>query len=267
MSQSTPHCLRNIDQEGTPINMSKNETLARALQLLLLYNDEPEFGIREMSRRLTLSGSVVYRLADTLCDYRFLYQDPGSKRYTLGPSCLQLAERFRSDNNFARICLSQMDRLRDRTDETIAFHLYRDGLRTCILESQSPQSIRHVMRLGASFPIANGASDIIIRASVSDLELQRIEERFLESDLPLQRPTTDDFAQFEARGWTTSDGARTPGGMAVAAPVPHRDAIYVLSILGPRERIIATGIEYLGELVVATAAEMRVALGPLHATL
>ena len=98
-----------------------------------------------------------FRLADTLCDYRFLQRLP-SKRYVLGSTSMELAQRFRETDKFVATCIAHMDALRDRTQETVVLHAFRDGLRFNTLESQSAHSIRHVMRLGMSFAVTHGAA-------------------------------------------------------------------------------------------------------------
>lgn len=255
-----------MDMPPNP-KQNRNETVARALQLLMLYSTKKEMGLREMSRQLNLSSAVTHRLASTLCDYRFLQQLPESRKYMLGSACLKLAECFRDQDQFTQICITQMNRLRDQTNETVALHVYRAGLRVCVLESPSPQPIRHVMRPGSSFPITFGASDVIIRSSVNKEEIAEIEEQLRASGAPQRKPTEEEFDAFKRRGWSTSDGARSPGAVAVAAPVRHPDALYILSLIGPRDRMLTTGVENLAPLVLATAEEMRISLAPLRASL
>ncbi len=246
---------------------NKNETVARALALLSLYRKRPEYGVRELARELDMSVAVAQRIVNALCEYRFLIQLKTSRRYILGPACLELAFGFKSQDNFTRICVDHMERLRDQTEESVALHTYRGGLRLCVLESESRQPIRHAMRAGLSFPITNGASDVIIRASVDDEELALIESRLGAAESAAPRPTVEDFKAYAERGWTTSDGARSPGGIAVATRVTHSDAIYVLSVIGPRERMLATGIEKLAKQVMAAAYSLQTALEPYQATL
>ncbi len=219
-----------------------------------------------MARLLGLSTAVTFRLADTLCDYRFLQRLP-SKRYVLGSTSMELAQRFRETDKFVATCIAHMDALRDRTQETVVLHAFRDGLRFNVLESQSAHSIRHVMRLGMSFAVTHGAADIIIRARASPEENERIREELKRSGETGRAPTKGEFEHFERHGWTMSDGARTPGAIGVAAPVPHSEALYVMSVLGPRERVLAAGIEELAREVVQAGKDLGDALSPMHASL
>jgi DNA-binding IclR family transcriptional regulator len=253
--------------EHSPVGHPKNETAARAMQVLSLYRDHTELGLREMSRLLGLSTSVTYRIADSLCHYQFLQQLPSSRRYVLGSAFLELAQRFRENDKFVATCIAHMDGLRDRTQETVALHVFRDGLRFAVLESQSSQSIRHVMRPGTSYTVTHGCADIIIRALADRTQTARIRHELRQSGETVRAPRKDELDHFRARGWAMSDGARTPGAFGIAAPVPHPEGLYVLSLLGPRDRVLATGIEALAVQVVQAAKDLGYALSPLHASL
>lgn len=245
---------------------AKNETVARAMQILSLFRNHNELGLREMARQLGLSTSVTYRMADTMCQYRFLRQVPRTKRYALGSAVLELAQRFREEDRFTQVCVSIMDRLRDTTGETVALHVYRDGMRVNVLESRSPQPLRHVMSPGAAWPLTHGASDIIMRSLVRPDELKRIAEQYATSGETGRLPTPEELDHFQRHGWSHSLGARTPGGAAVAAPVRHAEALFVLTVMGPRERVLRAGIEKLAEQVLTAASEIRDGVANLHTT-
>jgi DNA-binding IclR family transcriptional regulator len=49
--------------------------------------------------------------------------------------------------------------------------------------------------------------------------------------------------------------------------VYHPEALYVLSVLGPRERVLATGPEALAVHLLQAAKDLGYALSPLHASL
>lgn len=246
---------------------AKNETVARAMQILSLFQEHGELGLREIARLLGLSTSVTYRMTDTMRSYRFLRQLPETKRYVLGPAALEIAQRFREEDRFTQICTSIMDELRDRTHETIALYVYRDGMRTNVLESRSPHPLRHVMRPGVAMPLTHGATDIIMRALTGPVEQKRIAVQLKKSGDPGRLPTDEEFELFRERGWSTSLGARTPGGAAIAAPVVHPEALYVLALVGPRDRVLDAGLEQLAKFVLTAASEMRDATVNLHASL
>lgn len=247
--------------------VTQNDSVARALQLLFLFQADSELGLREMSRKSGLSVAVVHRIADTMCHYRFLRQIPESRRYVLGGSLLELAQRFREEDRFAQACIAVMDRLRDETSETIALHVLRDGLRINVLESRSPHVLRQVASPGVSMPITHGAIDIVMRAVADPEEIERIDIQRARTQTRDRLPNRREIEHFKRRGWSISNGARTPGATGIATLVPHPEGIYVLAVHGPHERIHEVGPAELARVILTGASEMRDLVSTLHASL
>ena len=90
----------------------------------------------------------------------------------------KLAQRLREGDSFINTCIVHLNALRDLTQETVALHVLRDGMRVNVLESESPQSIRHVTNTNARQPasVTHAACDIIMRALASPEQLRRIQE-------------------------------------------------------------------------------------------
>ena len=75
-----------MGQEGS----SNLQTVARALSVLQLFEEKGEYSLTEISHLIQLSSTITYRLLHTLAEYRFLSQDPVSKRYRIGDSAVML---------------------------------------------------------------------------------------------------------------------------------------------------------------------------------
>jgi DNA-binding IclR family transcriptional regulator len=256
-----------MQRDSTAERETQNESVARALQILFLFQTDSELGLREMSRKSGLSIAVVHRIAETMCRYRFLRQVPESRRYVLGGSLLELAQRFREEDRFAQECIAVTDRLRDETRETIALHVLRDGMRINVLESRSPHVLRQVAAPGASMPLTHGAIDIVMCAVAGADELERINMQRARAHIRDRLPTPQEIDHFKRHGWSISTGARTPGATGIAAVVPHPEGIYVLALHGPRDRIRATGHALVAQVILTGASEMRDRVAALHASL
>ena len=63
------------------------------------------------------------------------------------------------------------------------------------------------------------------------------------------------------------EGVRSPGAFGVAAPVHHPEGLYVLTVFGPRDRILTTGPEVLAVDVLQATKSLSSALSSLHASL
>src|SRR6059058_4720973 len=68
-----------------------SQSLQRGLAILSLFRSErPLLGVSELGRELGLSRSTTHRYVSTLVFLGYLQQDPGTKKYRLGPRVLDL---------------------------------------------------------------------------------------------------------------------------------------------------------------------------------
>src|SRR5947207_5711238 len=75
-------------------NQAAGPTLQRALDILLMFVDQPTMTVRVLSERLALRKSTAYRFVSGLRGRGFL-DELGDGSYRLGPRILQLAEAAR----------------------------------------------------------------------------------------------------------------------------------------------------------------------------
>jgi len=238
-----------------------------ALRKQHLFQDENELGLREIARRVNLSVAVVHRIVVALAHHRFLRQVPETRRYVLGGSLFELAQRFREEDRFAQECVLAMDELRDQTGETVAMHVVREGLRVNVLESRSQQVLRQVASPGAYMTLTHGAVDIAAYAVATEAEREQIVEERAKAGTKDRLPNKRELAHFMRNGWSFSHGARTAGASGIAVVVPHHEVRLVLAVHGPHQRIESADIEHLAEQALTTASILRDRIDPLHASL
>lgn len=74
---------------------SVSETLEKGLRILDLFcADEKAFSLSEISRRLEINKTSVYRYVNTLCQRGYLQKGPKDKLYRLGIRTIPLAHSF-----------------------------------------------------------------------------------------------------------------------------------------------------------------------------
>ena len=68
-----------------------NKSLHKALLILDSFTEtHPEWGVSDLSRHLGIGKSSVSTMLSTLASLNFVYQSPTTRRYQLGPRCLEL---------------------------------------------------------------------------------------------------------------------------------------------------------------------------------
>lgn len=237
--------------------MQGAQSVGRALQILEKFTREnPTWSVRELCDELGLTTPTGHRLVRTLADHGFLSSDPTSKRYTVGPSVLRLADILLVPDrhkDLHTLALPQLERLRSLTEETVGMHR-RVGLhRLAVAELESPQPLRLSLGTGRMRPLYAGAVGKVFMAHLRTAELAKVLEaaRRAGAELPTE------FVQHEMpdildRGYAVSVSESTPGASAIAAPIVDSSGavLAVMSISGPeqrwtRERMISHADELL----------------------
>ncbi|MCC6146972.1 MAG: IclR family transcriptional regulator [Anaerolineaceae bacterium] len=99
-----------------------NNSLLNGLRLLESYSPERKsWGIREWARELKMDPSSVSRLALTLRANGYLEKDPATKRYSLGPKALRIAELYRDFNPLTTIAYKIFESYLDKFEYNFCF--------------------------------------------------------------------------------------------------------------------------------------------------
>ena len=133
--------------------------------------------------------------------------------------------------------------------------MLRDIYRVCVAQQESPQPLRHVVRIGDELPLWAGASSKILLRDAPDGLLIRIARGspYGESHAEALRQWIGEAAR---DGYAVSHGEREDGLSAVAVPVTGRSgtAVAALSLSGPTHRFPA-------ECVGQFAADLKEVVG------
>lgn len=201
------------------------QSIDRAVAILRCFDGRtPELGISEISRSTGLSTSTVHRLLAAMQE-NHLVRQTGTKRYGLGPLLLQLANSGAMPRTLREAALPFMTTLRDEFDETIGLHeLLRTGHRIVAAQVESHQELRRTYTdIGVPIRLAYGGPGKAIMCAMPEAERVR---HLAEPVDPLTPATVVDpeaiereLADARSRGYAESNGQRTVGICAVAAPV------------------------------------------------
>ncbi|MFE9438823.1 IclR family transcriptional regulator [Streptomyces sp. NPDC006602] len=219
------------------------QTLDRGLRLLELIalSHEP-LSLAELSQRMGLHRSIIYRLLRTLQDHRLIAHTP--QGYVLGTRAQSLGRRTLPV--LQRIAKPEIAKLAARVGLT-AFFVVRDGDEAVTLVSVEVESVRSrtVYTPGDRHPLTLGSPGIAMLAA----EPPRDDER-------------PEITRARAAGYATSRSEVVLGLGSLSAPVvsPSGNAVASVSIVFTVERPGPAEIE----AVIDTA---RVITGRLHTAL
>jgi DNA-binding IclR family transcriptional regulator len=196
--------------------------------------------LTDLARRLEVDPGQLHRALNGLVGSGYAEQDPDTHRYLPTPRIISLASSLLASMDLVAAARHQMIAVRNATGETI--HLAqrtRDGA-ICVARELSPQPVAVTTEVGERF----GATTAVARAITG------------------ARGSGKSSVTREL-GYVTDDGVGRPGVRCAASPVIgwEGEALGVLAVSGPVERIDDHRLAELGRVVAAAAQELSSAFG------
>lgn len=230
----------------------------RALHILICFIDKHELSLTEISRKVGLNKSTVYRLLSSLEGKGFLQRNEETEKYRLGFRIWELSTNLTREDDPAVLFKPEMERLRDGLGETISLYV-RDGHERIRVQAvESNETIRRVAPVGARLPLYVGASSKVLVA-YADAQTQReIMEDPAWPDSIDRQWYRKQLKDIQDRGYATSLEEREAGTSAVAAPVFSRSGrlISALSVSGPASRFTLQTMKSIAPEVIEGAEKM-----------
>jgi DNA-binding IclR family transcriptional regulator len=224
---------------GSENSVAVIERVADILECLS--DSENELGITEMSNRLGLGKSTVYRLVSTLVKRNYIEQNPVNQKYRLGSTILRLGLVGLRGLDVRTLAQPIMERLREKTGETVTLSLKSHQERMYIAQVESRMEIRQTVDVGRNHPLYLGGSGKAILAFLPLEEQSQIlaqaghDERY-SVNVAVLRQALEDTRQ---KGYAFSRGERIADAASVAAPIfDHTNTVIgSMSIAGPISRL------------------------------
>jgi IclR family acetate operon transcriptional repressor len=252
--------------EQSPRPRNTINAVKRALDVLLLFttSDSAYLGVSQIAGQLMISKAVVYRMLSTLRAAGLVEFDEATRRYSLGPAALALADAYLAHIDIRGLAQAPMRRLSDLTDETATLSILTGWSRVYIGQETPAREVKMTVPLGHPFPLHAGGSSKAFLAFLSEAdrekyltgrELPSLTERTVTDQATLRR----ELAAIRDRGYAVSFGERQQGAGSVAAPVFNRqgEPVAVMSVCGPAERFIQAAERVAALLLTETSALSR----------
>lgn len=243
-----------------------SESVRRVVGLLdTLARADGDLTVRELAAHVEVSKSAAQRMLSALVDTGLAVQDPGSRRYGLGPLTLVLGTAYQRRIDLRALAAGPMTALRDLTGETVGLSVRVGDELLHIDQVESPSELRRTFEIGKALPLWAGAPSRVLLADLPDDEVARIIRAHRPSQVvPVAPPAAEDLiasvVECRERGWASAFEETIPGVNTVAAPVRRQDGstAATVSITGPTNRLDHTRVEaVVPDLLKATAEVSR----------
>ena len=253
------------DKDSAPGRLS---SVACALRLMKVFTeDETEFGISVLAKRLGVAKSTVHRLATTLVSEGFLEQNPDNGRYRLGLSLFSLGALMRNSMDVSAHTKPLLLALRDSTDEAVHLAVLNQTAIVYLHNLESRKAIGIRSNIGARKPaFCTSEGRVLLAFSAPELVSRALKEELR----PRTPATITDPAKLrvilnEVRsyGYAVDDEESEIGMRAIAAPVRNLagDVVAAVSLAAPAQRLTKRGLRTLIPEVMRSAEAMSGRLG------
>lgn len=201
------------------------KTLARGMRVLTAFTPvKPELSLTDIAEVLEVDPSTAHRFVYTIEKLGYLERDPETKLYHVTPQIYALTISLAGPRNLRQISLPFMERLRDRTGETVVLSV-REGTEIVIIEVvETHHSLAPRGWVGGRAPVYCSAMGKAILAYMSEPETAQLLDRMT---LTPRTPNTivnrldflADLDKTRERGWSLNNEEFTLGVISVAAPI------------------------------------------------
>ncbi|WFD10613.1 IclR family transcriptional regulator [Tepidibacter hydrothermalis] len=244
-------------------------SIDRALDILmLLYYEQNELGVTEISKAIDISKSTVHRTLATLENKGFVQQNPSNGKYWLGIKLYALGTLAGEKMFFKNAIKPYIKELSKKFNEVVNVSILdnsNEGLpKTILILREEPKNKRFKLnpRIGSSSVVYNSAvGKCLLAFSPNTKELL---EPYRGSKLNMYTKNTirsvDELLEHlkvvKREGYSIDDEEAEIGLTCIAAPIMdtrNQDAIAAISLSGLTSKMNDIGLEKIIEEVKETA--------------
>lgn len=259
---------------GRPAGSGKStsghsQSLVRGLNLLERLSLSPGgLVLSEVAEQTDLAPSTTHRLLQALQSQGFVTQDNELGVWKIDVKTFRIGNSFLEARDFVGASRPFLRRLTARTGETANLGVRDNGTAVFLAQSESPQMMRMITRLGSRAPLHASGVGKALMAWLPNDELERILDergldRLTENTLHSPEVLREGLLEVRRQGFACDRQEHAIGLHCVAACLhdEHGIPLAAISVSGPVARIPETRLVELGDMVRDTAAEITASLG------
>ncbi|MFQ5877946.1 MAG: IclR family transcriptional regulator [Acidobacteriota bacterium] len=251
--------------EGT---VTGNQAVRRAIAVLKAFSDDaPEMGVTEVSRKVDLHKSTVYRLLSAFEGEGLIAKNPETGKYRLGPELIVLGEQVLRHTDVHRVALPFLKDLAERCGETIDLEVLSGGNVVTIEEIAGKHVVAAAGAIGMPWAAhATSTGKVLLAHQPPEKQRQilaRALKRFTPHTITDPKQLARDLLKVREQGYAVCFGELEDHLVAAAMPIRSRngDAVAAVSISGPDSRLTNEKLPGLIRLGLETCARISARLG------
>ncbi len=218
------------------------QSVARAVEILMCFQNQPEIGLTELARATGLHKSTTAGIVSTLQAKKFLDQNPKNNKYRLGLELFRLGVSLRKD--FRDLCRPYLSELLETYGETVNLAVL-DGFDIVYAEKmEGTRSMRICTQVGQHLPFhctANGKCLVAFlpESAREDILASSPFARFTDNTITSISSMREELKTIRANGFARDNEELEAGLMCLAAPLIDSSgfAVASISLSGPAFRL------------------------------
>jgi IclR family transcriptional regulator, KDG regulon repressor len=219
--------------------------VANAIRIIeVFFSAGRDLSLQEIHAQTGVAKTSVLRILSTLEKLGYVHKVPETGRFYLGSKIARAARRVGPGTDLVRIARPELEKLRDRFDETVNLAALQNDQVVYLDILESRQNFRMVAETGCAAPLHSTAVGKCVLAFLPDgqigMTLKNIKlTRFTRNTIPNRAALTNTISKVRARGYATDIEENELGASCIGVPILDLSfrALAVLSISGPSVRI------------------------------
>lgn len=247
------------------------KSIQKATKILAAFsNEEPELGVVELSKKLGLYKSTVFRFLKTLQEEDLVRRNPENGKYRLGMRLFFMGSIAVNQLDIVSSAKPYLKELQELFSETVNLFIYDNGNVICIDRKESPRQVTTRPRGLISPPHCSGAG----KAVLAFLPPREAEQIIKEKGLPpyTKKTITDPLLfnehlkEIRRKGYAIDHEEYEDGLTCVAVPLMDFKARVAgsISISMPTERLTEVLLVRISQALLDVSQKISCELGYLQ---
>ncbi|MGY3949011.1 DNA-binding transcriptional regulator KdgR [Aeromonas allosaccharophila] len=202
-------------------------SVLKVFGILQALSEQKDIGVTELSQRIMMSKSTVYRFLQTMKTLGYVNQEGETDKYTLSLKLFELGGRALEHQDLIQIADVQMHRLGKLTKETLHLGALDENSVVYLHKIDSEYNLRMYSRIGRRCPLYSTALGKVMMAWLPEEEVRSMLagvtfERFTEHTLANVDALLAELAQVRGQGYAEDNEENENGLRCFGVPIYNR---------------------------------------------
>ena len=218
----------------------------------------------DIGQALNIPNSSLHALITTLEKRGYLFRDPRTKQYEVGPSLLRLSAVLNENDDLLTSANQILEELKSRCAETVSVSVLDGDMVLYVYANPSTAQVQVVNEVGSQLPAHATATGKIMLAHLSaktqdKLFSQKRLKRYTKNTIVDLVELKKNLTKVRQQGFAFDNEESEPGVWAVAACIVDKEGwpAAAVSIVAPTVRVRQDLIPYWSELVSDAAIQIN----------